>query len=172
MKVEWSGRFIEILTEGPWEYVRRTGDRGAAVVIAITDDDEVVLVEQYRVPLGKTCLEFPAGLIDAGETPIAAGLRELEEETGFRAAHVETIGAFASSPGLTSESFILLKAHGLVRTGPGGGLDDESITVHLVPCGEFVRFIARKRDDDVTIDVKLIAGLNLFQGLYAGQNPA
>lgn len=158
----WTGRFLETVVDGPWEYVRRKNDRGAAVVIAVTNAGELVIVEQYRPPLGRRCIELPAGLVDDGEDAAAAGLRELEEETGFRADSITAIGTFASSPGLASERFVLFRAEGLTRTGEGGGLDDEAIDVHLVPIAEVPHFIAAKRDADVMIDVKLIAGLRLL----------
>lgn len=102
----WTGKFIEVRKRGRWEYVGRAGNIRAAVILAL-DGDEVVLVEQYRVPLGRRCLELPAGLIgdhDVTDTVEAAAARELEEETGYRAARIERLGEFWSSPGMVSES--------------------------------------------------------------------
>ena len=161
-KTVWRGNFIEALSDGRWEYVRRARDLSAAVIVAVTEANELVLVEQYRVPLGRRCLELPAGMIDDGEGAAQAAARELEEETGFRAATMIEIGSFASSPGLTSESFTLFRADGLTRGGGGGGTDGEDIAVEIVPVGELPRFIAAKRDAGVMIDVKLIAGLRLL----------
>lgn len=161
-KTVWSGRYIETVVDGSWEYVRRTHDRGAAVVIAVTDAGELVLVEQYRVPLGRHCLELPAGLIDAGEDAATAGARELYEETGYRAARIEVVGEFASSPGLSSERFTLLRASGLARGDDGGGLDGEAIVVHAVPLASIAEFIEEKRCSDVMMDVRLIAALRLL----------
>lgn len=161
-RVVWSGKYVETVVDGSWEYVRRTGDRGAAVVIAVTDADELVLVEQYRVPLGRRCIELPAGLIDDGEDTCAAAIRELHEEAGYRAASVSAIGVFASSPGLASESFTLVRAEGLTQIGDGGGIDGEDIVVHLVPVADLPRFIEEKRNADVMIDVRLMAGLRLL----------
>ncbi len=130
----------------------------AAVILAVTPDDRVLLVEQHRVPLGGACLELPAGLVgDHGpEEVTAAAIRELEEETGWRAARMISLGDFVSSPGLTSERFWLLRAEALARVGPGGGVDDEQITVHAVPRRNIAAFIDACRARGLSIDVKLL----------------
>ncbi len=137
-ETRWEGRFITAKTRGRWEYVGRARNIRAAVILAITDAREVILVEQFRVPLGRPCIELPAGLIgdddsSAGEDAALAALRELEEETGYRATHMEPLGEFWSSPGMVSESFTLFRAHGLARVSAGGGVEGEGITVHHVP---------------------------------------
>ena len=159
-EVVWRGRFITTKKRGRWEYVSRARGIRAAVIVAI-DGDAVLLVEQYRVPLGRACLELPAGLIgdsadDEGEDATTAAARELEEETGYRAAHLTDLGEFYSSPGMVSESFTLFAAHGLVRIGPGGGVAGEAITVHRVPLADLAGFVAGRRSAGVAIDVKLL----------------
>jgi ADP-ribose pyrophosphatase len=156
----WEGRYIAAKRQGTWEYVNRTRGIGAAVVLAV-EDGHVLLVEQYRVPLGRRCLELPAGLIgdeDADESdPALVGGRELEEETGWRADTVEIVGVFASSPGMVGETFTLVRAHGLTRVGPGGGVAGEDIAVHRVAMTDLPAFIAAKRAEGVAMDVKLLA---------------
>lgn len=155
----WAGRFIRTMVQGQWEYVGRARGIGAAVILAIDDADRVVLVEQYRVPLGQRCLEMPAGLVgdeDADEPLLDAANRELEEETGYRARAVESIGLFHSSPGMVTEGFTLVRATGLEKVGPGGGHDDERIEVHLVPRAEIPAFVAAKRAAGIAIDVKML----------------
>jgi ADP-ribose pyrophosphatase len=154
----WSGRYIQVKVDGRWEYVLRTRSIGAAVILAI-DDGHVLLVEQYRVPLGANCLELPAGLVgdeSAGEAIEDAALRELEEETGYTAEAMEAIGKFASSPGMVGETFTLLRARGVRRIADGGGTGEENITVHRVALGEVPAFIAAQRAAGVMIDVKLL----------------
>lgn len=158
-EVRWQGKYIVAKTRGRWEYVGRARGIRAAVILAIDPEDHVILVEQYRVPLGRACIELPAGLIGdetAGEDPVEAAARELEEETGYRAGRMESLGDFFSSPGMVSESFTLLRAHDLVRTGPGGGTPGEDITVHRVPRTSLPAFIAERRAMGDAIDVKLL----------------
>lgn len=164
----WEGRFLRMRRAGRWEYVSRTRDMQAAVILAV-EDGHVLLVEQFRVPLGARCLELPAGLVGdevAGEAILPAALRELEEETGYRAAEAIEAGRFASSPGMVSETFTLVVAKGLRRVSDGGGVDGEDISVHRVPLADLAGFVEAKRAEGVTIDVKLL--LLLGAGLLGG----
>lgn len=160
-ETRWEGRFITAKTRGRWEYVGRARNIRAAVILAITDAREVILVEQFRVPLGRPCIELPAGLIgdddsSAGEDAGLAALRELEEETGYRATHMEPLGEFWSSPGMVSESFTLFRAHGLARVSAGGGVEGEGITVHHVPLDGITDYIAARRAEGMAVDVKIL----------------
>jgi ADP-ribose pyrophosphatase len=158
-QIVWQGRFLTTKVRGKWEYVARARGIRAAVILAIDDDNHVLLVEQYRVPLGRPCIELPAGLIGdhhVGEDDTTAAARELEEETGYRAGRMETLGEFWSSPGMVSESFTLMRAHELRQIGPGGGLDSEDITVHRVALDNIAGFIAERRALGDAIDVKLL----------------
>ena len=159
-EILWEGRFITTRRKGRWEYVSRSRGIRAAVILAV-EDGHVLLVEQYRVPLGKRCIELPAGLIgdDAGgedEDAATAAARELEEETGYRADHIELLGEFWSSPGMVSESFTLVRAHGLEQVGPGGGTAGEDITVHRIPLSGIEAAIAGWRAEGLAIDVRLL----------------
>lgn len=153
----WEGRFVSAKRRGKWEYVSRSRGIKAAVILAI-DDGHVLLVEQYRVPLSKNCIELPAGLIGdetEGEDTLEAAARELEEETGYRAGRLESLGEFYSSPGMVSESFTLVRAHDLQKTGDGGGVDGENIIVHRVNICAMPDFLAAKRAQGCAIDVRL-----------------
>ncbi|MCF8472256.1 MAG: NUDIX hydrolase [Sphingomonadaceae bacterium] len=156
--VMWQGRFITAKKRGQWEYVSRARGIKAAVILAM-EDDHVLLVEQYRVPLGANCIELPAGLIgdhEEGEDTLVSAARELEEETGYRADHLEIVGEYFSSPGMVSESFSLIRAHGLTKVSAGGGVDGENITVHRVAVANMPHFVQEKRAEGCVIDVKLL----------------
>lgn len=163
----WEGKYITVKVEGTWEYVSRAHNMGAAVILAI-DEGHVLLVEQYRVPLKRNCLELPAGLVgDAGasEESVDAARRELEEETGYRAEVMTEIGQFYSSPGMVSECFTLFRASGLTRVDEGGGTGDEAIIVHRVPLAEMGAFVAAKRAENVGIDVRVMSLLAMVGAL-------
>lgn len=157
-KIVWQGRFITAKTRGRWEYVSRARGIKAAVILAV-DDGHVLLVEQYRVPLGSQCLELPAGLVGdetEGEAFELAAARELEEETGYRPERIELIGEFHSSPGMVSESFFFVRAHELEKVSEGGGVEGENIVVHRVPLGAVSEFVAAKRAEGCAMDAKLL----------------
>ena len=154
----WSGKYLVAKKRGTWEFVSRAGGIRAAVILAV-DHGNVILVEQFRVPLGRACLELPAGLVgdvEAGESVEDSARRELEEETGYRAERIEELGDFYSSPGMASEGFTLVRATGLTKVGDGGGDHDENIIVHRVPLAEIEAFVAAKRAEGLGIDVKLL----------------
>lgn len=157
-QIVWRGRFLEAKTLGKWEYVSRTGGVHAAVILAV-DGGHVLLVEQYRVPIGARCLELPAGLVgdeEQGEEAAAAAIRELEEETGYRAGGMVDLGRYYASPGMSSEGFTLMRAEGLSRVGAGGGVAGEDIEVHRVKLAEVAAFAAARRAEGVAIDSKLL----------------
>lgn len=157
-EVRWKGDYIRVVQEGRWEYVERCRGSGAVVILA-EHDGRVILVEQARVPLGgRRCLELPAGLVgdedDKGVEETA--LKELEEETGYRAERVERLGFFFSSPGMVAEGFELVRAHGVTKFGDGGGTEHEEIEVHLVERERIAEFVAERREAGVAIDTKML----------------
>ncbi|MEP5938484.1 MAG: NUDIX hydrolase [Erythrobacter sp.] len=162
-QIVWQGKFITTKKRGRWEYVGRPRNIRAAVILAV-EDDHILLVEQFRVPLNRNCLELPAGLIGDGddnssEDDLTAAGRELEEETGYRADRLEDCGQFYSSPGMVSESFTLVRALGLTKVNDGGGVEGENITVHRVALKNLDSFIASKREEGCGIDVRMLLAL-------------
>ena len=158
----WAGKYISVLKRGRWEYVSRTGSINAVVILA-EHDGKVILIEQYRVPVGARCLELPAGLVgdeDEHATVEGTAVKELEEETGYTAERIERLGEFQSSPGLLAESFALVRAHGLKKVGEGGGTEHEDINVHLVAREDIPAFVAARRAEGMAIDVKLLLFMN------------
>jgi len=157
-QVEWAGKFVVAKRRGRWEYAGRARNIHAAVILAL-DAGDVILVEQYRVPCASWCLELPAGLIGddiEGEHALDSAMRELEEETGYRAAQWEVLGEFLASPGMLSESFTLVKATGLTQVSDGGGTESEEIIVHRVPLARIPEVVAEHRAMGHAIDVKIL----------------
>ena len=158
------GRYIRLVREGRWEYAQRTNASGVVVILALTPNDEVLFVEQYRVPVGARVIEFPAGLAGdiAGaedEALSLAAARELEEETGWRAGRVEILTSGPVSAGMTSEILTFFRAYDLVRVSDGGGDETEDIVVHAVPLADVRQWLEQKRTDGVMADPKVYAGL-------------
>ena len=162
LETMWEGKYLRAMKRGRWEYVSRTNAINAAVILA-EHEGKVILVEQYRVPVGARCLELPAGLVgdeDANATVEDTAIKELEEEAGFTCDGVERLGDFHSSPGMVAESFTLVRAHGVRKVGEGGGTEHEDIEVHLIAREDIPAFVAERRAAGVAIDVKLLIFMN------------
>lgn len=131
---------------------------GAVAVLAITDEDRLVLVRQYRKPLEKTILEIPAGKLEAGEELAACAARELEEETGYRAKALSHLVSFYTSPGFADELLHLFKADGLDQGQVNLDQDEfvELVELTLEECMEHIR------QGDI-IDAKTIMAVYLWQ---------
>jgi len=160
-RILYEGEFLRLLRRRHWEYVERTNAHGVAVIVAITDADELLLVEQYRLPLRCPVIELPAGLVgDIGEeeTVLEAAQRELEEETGYRADRMSELASGPTTAGLSNEITTFCRAGGLTRMGPGGGDETETITVHTVPLKDLRDWLGA-RHPGAAIDPKLYAGL-------------
>jgi ADP-ribose pyrophosphatase len=163
----WRGRFLEIRVEDHWEYAARPANMGAAIIIPIddaADGQHVILISEYRIPLGRRCIAFPAGMIgddDSSEDAMTAAARELEEEAGYVASSWRSLGSFASSPGLTNETVTIFEARGLTQISGGGGVAGEDISVHRVAMADVSRFLEEQRAMGCAVDVKLLAVLGL-----------
>jgi ADP-ribose pyrophosphatase len=161
-KVMWEGKFVRAIKRDKWEYASRANNINAVAIIA-EYDGKVILVDQPRVAPDRRCVELPAGLVgdqDPNATVESTAIKELEEETGFTAERVERLGQFLASPGMLSESFTLVRAHGVRKIGEGGGDENEDINVHLVPRGEIPAFVEQKREQGFGVDVKLLIFMN------------
>ncbi len=159
-----TGRFLELRKRNSWEYVARPGVDEVVVIIAVTANNEAVLIEQYREPVLARMIEWAAGLVGdekefAGEPLLDAANRELEEETGFRAGRLRVMGLGPSSGGMTSEVVTFVQAEDLKRVGKGVGVRNEDIRVHVVPLNEVDRWLDARVADGLLIDPKVYAGL-------------
>jgi ADP-ribose pyrophosphatase len=160
----FQGRFLSLVSQNGWEFTTRVGSTGVVAIIACTDDDEVLLVEQFRPPVGKTVIEIPAGLagdITGSETEAfeTAARRELLEETGYAAVSMRELQTGPSSAGLTDELITFFEATGLTKEGEGGGDDSESITVHKIPLTDLRDWLDQQAASGKLIDPKIAAGL-------------
>jgi ADP-ribose pyrophosphatase len=163
------GRFLELVAEGKWEYVRRAADAPAVGIVAVTPEKKLILISQFRIPVGRTVVEIPAGLVGdaaAGESWKVAAIRELREETGYTATEMEWLTDGPTSAGLTSERVILARARGVSREGAPEPDGDEMIEVHEVPLAEVPAFLKAREERGDLIDTKVFAAL-----YFLHQNP-
>ena len=161
--IHFSGRFLGLKERDHWEYAYRTNASGVVVLVPVTDAGELVLVEQYRLPVKGRVMELPAGLVgdngDSEEDFKTAAHRELMEETGYRAAFLEELLTSPSTPGMADEIITIYFASGLERLGPGGGDGSEDITVHLVPLEGAPGWLDARLAEGIMLDPKIYAGL-------------
>jgi ADP-ribose pyrophosphatase len=166
-KVVYEGKYQRMVVRGTWEYSERVHAGGLAVIIiAVTPQDEVLFVEQFRVPLQARTIEMPAGLvgdIEAGESIEASATRELEEETGWTAEHAEVLMIGPTSSGASNEKIAFVRATGLRKIGEGGGDASEDIVVHAVPRQRAAAWLVEKMQEGYEMDAKLWAGLWMIE---------
>lgn len=161
-KTLFEGKRILVLERDGWQFVERKKGKSAVAVVAVTDDGKIILTEQQRRPVDRRVIDWPAGLVgdeDEHSDPAATARRELEEETGFTCRTVELLAAGPTSPGITSETVAFYRARDVRKTGKGGGVDGEEITVHLVPLRQVEWWLKQKTADGALVDLKLWAGL-------------
>lgn len=170
------GRWLTLRKRGRWEYVERNNPGGAVIILAVTAEDKVLFVEQYRVAILQHTIEMPAGLVgdlagQADESALLAARRELEEETGYRCQRVDFIHRGPSSSGMSTEMISFVRAWNLEKVGPGGGDESENIVVHEVPRTDAGAWLFARSAEGYSIDPKLFAGLWFIEhGMPAGSS--
>jgi ADP-ribose pyrophosphatase len=173
--VLFAGRFLTLAREGHWEYVERVNATGAAIILAVTDEGKLLLVEQYRIPCHARTIELPAGIIGdepkfGAESQAEAARRELLEETGYAAEQIEALTTGPASSGVTSELVTLFRASRLKRTGDGGGVGLENIVVHEVLLSQVHQWLEEKARAGVLVDSKIYAGLYFLSAGAPGRS--
>jgi ADP-ribose pyrophosphatase len=163
-RIVGESRFLRLIERDGWDFVERPNSKGVVTILPLTRERRLIFVEQFRTPLGRNVIEFPAGLMgdEAGhenEDPVAAASRELVEETGYQAQDMELVATTATSPGMANEFVHFILAWNLDRVGPGGGVDNEDIVVHEVPMGEARAWLRARERDGLIIAAKVFAGL-------------
>lgn len=138
------------------EYIKHSG---AAAIIAITTNQEIVLEYQYRHPVGKVMLEIPAGKLDPNEDDLAAAKRELFEETGYSSEKWTKLGTCLPCIGYSNEKITYFLAENVI---PGSATLDEGelLETHLMPIDKFMQLAYSGQIEDS----KTLAGLILYQG--------
>ncbi len=161
--IHYNGRYLGLKERDRWEYAFRTNASGVVVLVPVTDAGELILVEQYRIPVQSRVMELPAGLVgdtgDFEEDFKVAAYRELIEETGYAANSLEELLTSPSTPGMADEMITIYFASGLERVGPGGGDGNEDITVHHVPLESAPEWLEARMAEGIMLDPKIYAGL-------------
>jgi ADP-ribose pyrophosphatase len=163
------GKHIRLVARGKWEFAERKKVSGIVGIVAVTDQNKLILIEQLRAPVNRRVIEIPAGLAGdiAGsedEKLEIAAQRELMEETGYEAREMTRLIDGAVSAGITSEIVTLFRATGLTRTGKGGGDGSEDIEVHEVPVDKVHAWIQEREKTGAIVDFKVYAGLFFLKG--------
>lgn len=161
-KLLGEGKFLKLWNRNTWEFVQRKGCNGVAIIAAMTDDEKVILVEQFRVPVGKYVIELPAGIIgdkDLKESMKKGAQRELFEETGWLARKIEILMTGPAASGMSCEELTFCLASKLVKMGHGGGDEEEDIVTHEVPLDQVEAWLKRQEKKGKRIDPKIFSGL-------------
>jgi ADP-ribose pyrophosphatase len=173
-KTVWEGKFLRVKVSGHWEYAERPNSPAGVILVAVTPENEILLTEQFRIPLQKRVLELPAGLAGdgnySGEPLLEAAKRELREETGYEASSWEELTGGPPSAGLSNEWVVFFRARDLCCVGPGGGEGEhEKIQIHKVPLATVHEWLVEKSRSGIAVDPKVYAGLYFL--LASAPNP-
>ena len=164
IKTLFETRWLGVYRIGHWDFVRRPNADSSVGILALTPDDEVVLIEQFRIPVQRPVIEIPAGLVGdeeefKDEEIAETARRELLEETGYHAGKIEALIVSPTSAGMTSEYTHLFLATDLEKRGAGGGVGSEEISIHLVPRTSIREWLREKEQAGLAIDFKIHAAL-------------
>ena len=162
-KIVWQGKYLRVRVHGTWEYAERPNTPAGVAIVAVTPEDELLLTEQFRVPMGRNTIELPAGLSGdddyAGEHYAETAKRELREETGYEATDWQELTQGPVSAGLSNEVVAFYLGRNLRKVGAGGGEGSEKIHVHKVPVKEVPAWLKQKEREGIAVDPKIFVGL-------------
>ena len=171
-RLVYQGQFLRVFEDtvrcpdghiAPREYLRHPG---AVMVVPLLDDGTLVLERQFRYPLGRSLVEFPAGKIDPGEDILGCAQRELREETGYTAREWIYFGGFHNAVGYCDEKIEIYLARGLQHEGAASD-DGEVLEIFTATLAQLLEWIGKA---EVT-DVKTIVGAYWLQRFLAGDWP-
>ena len=161
-----SGKYLRLVIRDGWEYVERVNCTGVVIIVAKTAEDKVILVEQFRRPVGNKVIGFPAGLVNdhvyrRKESAASAARREFLEETGYLAGKITKFFEGPVSAGMCKDMVTIFHADKLKKVGEGGGVEDhENITVHEVPLKTVDAWLKRQQKKG------LLVAPNVYAGIY------
>ena len=157
-------KWLGLYRIGHWDFACRPHAPTAVGILALTPESEIILIEQFRIPMQRRVIEIPAGIVGdepehLGEPLEETARRELMEETGYLAADMKLLLGSPTTAGMSSEIIYLFHASNLEKKGPGGGTEHEDITVHRVPLANLREWLKQREADGLLIDFKIHASL-------------
>lgn len=165
--IYFKGDYFQICSTQGWEYVERRHAKGVVIIIALTKQNELVLIEQYRPTIDSMVIELPAGLVGdlpeyKDESLAEAAFRELHEETGYEAQQLTELISGPPSAGMSNEIVTFFYTDRIIKKGNGGGSGSEVITVHHVPLTEIDTFLEASYESGKQIATQVYSGLHLL----------
>lgn len=165
------GKYIHFFRRDEWEYIERCNCTGIVIILAVNDDGKVILTEQFRIPVNRNVIEFPAGLVNdrkkkKTESVVAAAKRELFEETGYQARRMRVLVKGPGSSGSSSDVMTFVRAEDIRKVGEGGGDLTETIKVHEVFIHEIDFWLQKQSRRGFFIDPKIYAGLYFLKNCH------
>ena len=163
-KTLFETKWLGIYRIGDWDFACRPHAPTAVGILAITPEDEIILIEQFRIPLQRRVIEIPAGIVGdepehIGEPLEETARRELLEETGYDATGMKLLIETPTTAGMSSELIYLFQATGLTKTGEGGGIGSEDITVHKIPLKQLRQWLKDRQFEGLLVDHKIPSAL-------------
>jgi len=150
-----------------WEALERIGIAGIVVMVPVTSCGNIILEKQFRPPLGREVIEFPAGLVEPGEEMEAAAYRELIEETGWAAKKMTFLAEGPISTGASTEALRAYICTDLEHIGKNGGDDNEIIEVIEVPLNSAQEFLRNAQMQGMLVDLKVFGLIELAKKMLA-----